>query len=322
MRVNSITPVNIYPKSDISTSPAQRERKSAYEHKPREERENINQINTTIKMNSDGRVNFKGGVPLLHKIATFTSNNPLVSEALFAILITCGLRPVSIMATAKTEEDKEKCSYQAAKSISSGLVGLGMTTLVGTPIAAATKLANKKGAFNMSPEMREQSMKVVNNGIEALKGFAQKLTQNGQDSQLVKQIENLTEGGKLNLGLFAKQGKGAQRAFTQEIAEKAPEILNSVTDALKEQKVINNYAKTGKNVMDKLFQPVFMPLRAMVTIAMVPVILGIFGLKKPAKKQQPSPEQNPQAMMNYNLFNANVENELFKSFSEVTKHEN
>ena len=130
MRVNSVTPVNIYPRPAISAGADFRERKSAYEHKS-EERENTNQINTTIRENSDGRVSFKGGAPLLHKAATFAGNNPLVAEALFAILVTCGLRPITILATAKSDEEKEKCSYQAAKSISSGVVGLGMTALVG-----------------------------------------------------------------------------------------------------------------------------------------------------------------------------------------------
>lgn len=321
MRVSSITTNSIYPKSDRGRGLAPKERKTAHEHK-REERENSNQINTTIRNNSDGRMSFKGGVPFLHRAANFASTNPLVAEALFAILVTCGLRPITIMATAKTSEDKEKCSYQAAKSISSGVVGLGMTALVGTPIAAATKLSNSKGAFKMSPALREQSQNVVNQGIDALKNLAQKLTQEGRDAQLVKQIENLTEGGRINLGIFAGKGKEAQKLFTQEIAEKAPEIMETVTEALKEQKVMNNFAKTGKNVMDKLFQPVFMPLRAMVTIALVPVILGLLGLSKPGKKPQDKPEQNPQLMLNYEVFQTNNEKELFKSFSEVIKHEN
>ena len=321
MKVRSIATNSIYPKSDIGKSPVPRERKIAHEHR-REERENLNQINTTIRNNSDGRVSFKGGVPFLHSAANFASNNPLVAEALFAILVTCGLRPITIMATAKNSEDKEKCSYQAAKSISSGVVGLAMTALVGTPLAAATKLSNSKGAFNMPPELKEQSQNVVNKGIEALKKLAEKLTQEGKDVQLVKQIEKLTDGGKINLGIFAHKGKDAQKLFTQEISEKAPEIIETVTDALKEQKVLNNFARTGKNVMDKLFQPVFMPLRAMVTIALVPVILKAFGLSKPGKKQQEKPEQNPQLMLNYEVFQTNNEKELFQSFSEVISHEN
>ena len=68
---------------------------------------NNDQINTTIKSNSDGRASFKGGAPLLHKAAQFVSYSPLIAEAIFALFITCGARPLTIMATAKNAEDKE-----------------------------------------------------------------------------------------------------------------------------------------------------------------------------------------------------------------------
>lgn len=326
MRVSSIKPVNVYPKSDTGAGLTARERQNTSEHRNQIERENINQINTTIRGNSDGRVSFKGGAgtPLLHRIANFTSNNPLVAEAIFAIFITCGLRPISIMATAKDETDKEKCSYQAAKSISSGLVGLAMTTLVGTPIAAATKLANDRGAFNMPPEMRERSLGVVRQGVDALRNLSERFVSEGRDANLVQQIDMLIEGGKINLGIFANKGKNAQKIFTQEISEKAPEVLETVKSALKEQKILNNYAKTGKNVLDKFFQPVFMPLRAMITIALVPIILSKLGKHKPGSKpkEEEKPAQNPQVMLNYEVFQTKSEKELFGSFAEVTKHAN
>ena len=317
MRVNSVTPVNIYPRPAISAGADFRERKSAYEHK-NEERENINQINTTIRENSDGRVSFKGGAPLLHKAATFAGNNPLVAEALFAILVTCGLRPITILATAKSDEEKEKCSYQAAKSISSGVVGLGMTALVGTPIAAAVKKASEKKAFDIPPEMKAKSEEIVKKGVDALQNLAKK--EGGEISDLISKLTK--ESGKLNLKVFTKKGAESQQAFIQKVSEKSPEIVETVEKAIKEQRIINNFTDTGKNVMNKLFQPVFMPLRAMVTIAMVPVLLNLLGLKKPAKKQPPVLEQNPQIVLNYNVFQTDNEKELFKSFAEVTKHEN
>ena len=147
-KINSITTTTGYLKGRAT------ERLLSQGKECAKERHNLKQnyndkINTTIESNSDGRVSFKGGTPLLHKAANFASDNPLVAEALFAILITCGLRPLTIMATAKTDEDKEKCSYQAAKSVSTGLVGLATSVLVGIPIAAAAKAAQKRGAFNM-----------------------------------------------------------------------------------------------------------------------------------------------------------------------------
>lgn len=317
MLVNSIKPINSYTRAENTKGSAPRERRNAYEHN-RAERENLNQINTTIRNNSDGRVSFKGGAPMLHKIATFASSNPLVAEALFAIIITCGLRPATIMATARTEQEKEKCSYQAAKSVSSGVVGLGTTALIGTPIAAAIKKAGENKVFEMPPEMRAKSQEVVNKGIEALK----KLTETNADEELVSWVSKLIKDtGKIDIKSFAKKGAESQKAFTEKVAEKAPEFLDDIQKALKEQRVINNYKDTTKNVLTKLFQPVFMPIRAMITIAMVPIILNMLGLKKPAKKPV-APEQNPQVMLNYNVFQTDKEKELFNAFTEVSKNAN
>ena len=320
MKINSITANTGYFKDRGIERQMSGGKPRAYE-RHNVKQNNNDQINTTIKMNSDGRVSFKGGVPFLHRAANFASENPLVAEALFAILITCGLRPLTIMATAKNEEDKEKCSYQAAKSVSSGLVGLGTTALIGMPVAAAAKKANQKGAFNMPPEMKEKSLAVVKEGVDALSGLAKKLTAEGRETGLVEQIKGLTDGGKINLSVFSKAGKGAKRAFTDTISEKAPEISDKVKKALTEQQMMNNYAKTGKNVIDKLFQPVFMPLRAMITIAMVPILLGLLGKKKPDSKPK---EQTPTPMdiMNYNVFQNSSEKELFQSFAGVSNYEN
>lgn len=320
MKINSITTTTGYLKGRAAERSSSQGRECAKERHNLKQNNN-DQINTTIKSNSDGRVSFKGGVPLLHRAANFTSDNPLVAEALFAILITCGLRPLTIMATAKTEEDKEKCTYQAAKSISSGLVGLGMTALVGTPIAAASKAANKKGAFDMPQGMKEKSTEIVKKGVEALQELGTKLTTEGKRPELAAQIASLTEGGKINLGIFQKAEKGAEKAFKHTIDEVAPEISDKVKGALKEQQVINNYAKTGKNVIDKLFQPVFMPLRATITIALVPIIIGMLGIKKAGSKPAPK-EQNPFDVLNYNVFQTNSERTLFQSFAGVANHEN
>ena len=318
MKINSITTAG-YLKGRAMERSLSQKRECAKERYNLKQNNN-DQINTTITSNSDGRVSFKGGAPLLHKAANFTSDNPLVAEALFAILITCGLRPLSIMATAKTEEDKSKCTYQAAKSISSGLVGLGMTALVGTPIAAASKAANKRGAFEMPAEMKEKSEEVVSKGVEALQELGKKLTAEGSKPELAAQITSLTEGGKINLGVFQKAEKGAERAFKHTIDETAPEISGKVKDAIKEQHILNNYAKTGKNVIDKFFQPVFLPLRAAITIALVPIIIGVFGIKKSSGKPEQK-QQNPFDVLNYNVFQTESEKTLFQSFAGVANHE-
>lgn len=325
MKINSITTNTSYLKGRTSERSLGRERECVQNLK----QINNDQINTTIESNSDGRVSFKGGTPLLHKVANFTSDNPLVAEALFAILITCALRPLTIMATAKTEEDKEKCAYQAAKSVSTGVVGLAMSVLVGAPIAAAAKLAQKKGAFKMPEGMQKEAKDVIKTGVENLSKKANEFAEAGKHEELVKQIKDLVSTDKINLGKFKDAGVGAEKKFKNKIAEVAPEISESVKEAIKQQKTIDNFEKTGKNIIDKMFQPIFMPIRATVTIALVPVILKALGLKKTGnkpKEAEPAQSQQPATtnfgFTNYNLFQSNYEKDLFNSFSGMVKHEN
>ena len=324
MKINSITTTTGYLKGRATERLLSQGRECAKERHNLKQNNN-DQINTTIESNSDGRVSFKGGSPFLHKAANFASDNPLVAEALFAILITCGLRPLTIMATAKTEEDKEKCSYQAAKSVSTGLVGLATSVLVGIPIAAAAKAAQKRGAFNMPEEMKKKSMEVVKQGAESLTKLAEKFTTEGKHSELVEQIKGLTapmaEKGSMNLDIFKKAGKGAEKIFKEKIDNVAPEISESVRNAISEQKTIDNFARTGKNVIDKLFQPIFMPIRATITVALVPTILAALGLKKAGNKK-PEEKITPYDYLSYNVFTTSDDKKIFQAFSGVTNYEN
>ena len=324
MKINSITTTTGYLKGRATEHLLSQGRECAKERHNLKQNNN-DQINTTIESNSDGRVSFKGGTPFLHKAANFASDNPLVAEALFAILITCGLRPLTIMATAKTEEDKEKCSYQAAKSVSTGLVGLATSVLVGIPIAAAAKAAQKRGAFNMPEEMKKKSMEVVKQGAESLTKLAEKFTTEGKHSELVEQIKGLTapmaEKGTINLDIFKKAGKGAEKIFKEKIDNVAPEISESVRNAISEQKTIDNFARTGKNVIDKLFQPIFMPIRATITVALVPTILAALGLKKAGSKK-PEEKITPYDYLSYNVFTTSDDKKIFQAFSGVANYEN
>ena len=303
MKINSITTNTAYLKNRTNQRSMTMERECAnIRHNLNEY--NNDQINTTIKRNSDGRVSFKGGAPLLHKIAKFTGEYPLVAEALFALVITCGARPLTILATAKTDEDKEKCSYQAAKSISSGLVGLAMTALVGTVVGASAKTAHAKGFLN-HPTVRK--------GIEELKNFASN-NKTDANKQLNKLIEKVTKGNKLDID-FLKDIKVREEFFN--LLETADsKLCQIVKEAVAQEEACPNYLRTCKNVIDKLFQPIFMPIRATITTALVPVILNSMGIKKTVKK----PQQTTQAVADYSMFQTEKEKELFKPFMEVANN--
>lgn len=70
---------------------------------------------------------------IVHKILGMADSNQTVFDALFALLITCGLRPAAIMAQSN-EHNKEKNKKAASHSISSGIIGYGFAVAVFSPI--------------------------------------------------------------------------------------------------------------------------------------------------------------------------------------------
>lgn len=281
MKINSITTQNRYHSRGMLHSANERR-----EHATLKDINNENnQINTTIKSNSDGRVNFKGGVPALHKIAKYTMENPLIAEAIFALFITCGLRPLTIMATAKNDTDKSKCEYQAVKSISSGLVGLGMTALVGTPIGKATKAVQKAGAVDLPKEVAANLDGTIKKGANALSELIDELKVNG--ISFADDFAELLDGQAFDVKKLKQLGKKGLKATKAQIKENVDSAkFKEISDGISAQFRKANYSSTGKNVLDKLFQPAFMPLRAAVTIALVPIILKALGKQKPSKPKE------------------------------------
>lgn len=133
------------------------------------------------------------------------NKNTLAIEAMYAVLITCMLRPaITLMTPAETEEDKEKNKFRAAHAIASGILGYIFTMCVSHP-------------------MSDSVDKVMNT----------KLT-DGTYKYIKKYTSQLTENG----------------------------------------------GRPFKELAKRLHQPVFMPLRGMLTVAIVPPILSALGLSK------------------------------------------
>ena len=124
-------------------------------------------ITTTASDNACGRLSFKGSKEVkvtngmrkfankllasdfAQKVLTFTKKNSMLAEAIFALGITCGLRPGIILASPGKGEDKEKNKYAAAHSIASGLIGLGSTLILVEPIKrAADKIIKTEPAVS------------------------------------------------------------------------------------------------------------------------------------------------------------------------------
>ncbi len=183
----------------------------------------------TIRNTSDSKpnVSFKGlgEGALAHKLAQSgkvkklllaANKNTLAIEALYALLITCMLRPaITILTPAKSDEDKEKNKFRAAHAIASGALGFAFTMFVSHPMSdAVDKVMNTK--------LPDGTYKYV-------------------------------------------------RKFTEQLTE--------------------NGGKPFKELAKRLHQPGFMPLRAMATVAIVPPILALFGLKKNKHETPPKPQE-------------------------------
>ena len=333
MKINSIKSNTGYLNTGRMVQSAPRsERECAKERVNLKQQLNNDQINTTIEKNSDGRVSFKGA-PFLHTAANYVMQNPIVAEAMFAILITCGLRPATIMATARTPEDKEKCGYQVAKSISTGVVGLGMSALVATPLSKAIKGVQKSGALDMPEAQREALKKTVAEGVEALGKYAKNIAKQKDIDEVHKGfLKDLIKDDKLHLDVLKGFSKKGRKAVFESTLEKVdPKAFKKYADAVVAQKQLSNYSGTAKNILDKLLQPAFLPFRAAVTIALVPIIMKTLGIKKGGSKkpketqaQTKAPEVKQNANNPYNslTYLSGSDKGVFSSFAEVNKNAN
>ncbi len=143
--------------------------------------------------------------PGFKKLLLYSNKNTLVIEAMYALLITCLLRPaVTLMTPAETEIDKDKNKFRAAHAAASGALGFLFTVCFAHPISDAVD--------------KIMTTKLPDGSFKYLKKHAEQL-------------------------------------------------------AVRDGKVFKELAK-------RVHQPVFMPLRAMATVALVPPILAMFGIKK------------------------------------------
>lgn len=103
--------------------------------------------------------------------------NQTVFDAMFALLITCGLRPAAILAQSN-EQNKQKNEKAASHSISSGIIGYGLAVAIFNPI--------KDGLDKMSKDPEKYLRK-----LEKWMSYGgKKLLQNSQRLETYKVIVN------------------------------------------------------------------------------------------------------------------------------------
>lgn len=92
----------------------------------------------------------------LKKTLDFANNQQLVFDAAFALVLTCFLRPLSIMLF-PSKKNKDDLKYASAHSIASGIIGFAISTVIFTPISSGIK------NFTKSPQ--GQALKQVGKGL-------------------------------------------------------------------------------------------------------------------------------------------------------------
>ncbi len=305
MKINSVEMNPAYLKGKVSKDMHCNARGNAHVNCDLAKMELYDKINTTAGEKFGGRLSFKGGpvkTPPLHKIANFVYKDPLLGEAIFATLLTCILRPLTILALARTDEQKEKCSYQAGKSISSGAVGLVTTFMIGTPIKNAVAKAIENGSGKIPTEVKQAQNAVVEKAKDALKMFVE--TQpNGKDAaNVLKNFDGFVKGEAVD-GV-----KVSAKSLTKEIKKLLPkETSKEILKGVKAQKAINNYSNTVKNVSDKFLEPIVMILRAKITIALVPLLVSLIFVRKKSVAKSNAAADNTVNVYNM-LQNANKNN--------------
>ncbi|MDD3237599.1 MAG: hypothetical protein PHV37_05820 [Candidatus Gastranaerophilales bacterium] len=353
-------------------------------------RENLQGINTTaseMRNATSGRLSFKGASSTLNKgasefaqnmgeklaysksaqkLLTWVNNNKMLSEAIFAVALTCVLRPLTIMITpSKDEENKQKNRYAAAKSVSSGLIGLGATFLISQPFKSGTDVAKKQLKANnqiidgdyipsyaeylaksklskTAPETLKEEL-ITNVRTAFKKSTISKLEDAGQAivedeimkkapttetiDTLLKKAKDLVSDKDLDKMLDKIQHP---KKVAEAAADGAKDVTKQLTKTL--EKRLCNYESTVGGVLERVHSPVFLPLRAMATIALVPIILGALGIKKSPSKpkeavttasnqppaqsaQQAAPIQNAATPLPPNM----EVKQVFQSFAGVTK---
>lgn len=113
-----------------------------------------------ISVNKPAEVNFGGLLSaekttklyqskFLKDFFTMATQNQVVFNAAFSLILTCILRPATIVALPGKNKDDKK--YAAAHSVASGVIGYVLSCIIFNPIGAATKKIAKNPEKFLKP---------------------------------------------------------------------------------------------------------------------------------------------------------------------------
>lgn len=257
--------------------------------------------NATASKNTCGRISFKGTLAgeaakksskaldfiadsiiksdKIQSFLNFAHDNNLLASSIIALFVTCIMRPVTIMSMpTKSEENKEKNKYASAKSIASGVIGFIATYLIAEPFKHATKQVSK--------ELIEAGKIIAEDDIKpTARSLAQSILDKVSPPCFLNTNEKLVEAARKMIPedyinkILKKAGK-----FPTNNAENLKNSIGALTE------ILANRLRSQKSITEQFLNatshtPLSVPIKALATISLVPIFLGIFGLKKSSDKK-------------------------------------
>lgn len=255
--------------------------------------------NATASKNTCGRISFKANKAhvveeaiansivksdRLQKLLHYANENNVLTSSIIALFVTCIMRPLAIMTMpTKSAENKEKNKYASAKSIASGGIGFIATYLIAEPFKHATSKVSK--------ELVEAGKLLTE---DTIKPTARYIAHTILDKETEPSMKNTSEAlievaRKIIPEDYIQKVLKNKNKFPVDNAENLKKSIGALTD------ILANRIRSQKNITEQFLNatshsPLSVPLKALATISLVPIVLGIFGIKKSSSNKNNKPE--------------------------------
>lgn len=126
-----------------------------------------------------------------HNYLKKAADNQLVFSSLFALFLTCTLRPISIVALPGQKKNKDDKKYAAAHSIASGVIGYVISLIISNPLAVAIKQKLRKNPHKYFSKMVEDAKGKPRKVAEYLGDLDSEKFRSSKDFNKAKSVLNM-----------------------------------------------------------------------------------------------------------------------------------
>lgn len=248
-------------------------------------------VSSTALGKQGGSPSFKGlGTDIAKKLANnefsrkvilFAGNNEVLTESLYAALLTCILRPISIMALDKSEENKEKNIYASGHSIASGLLGVVFSVLYTQPIKYLVQGGTDKLMTTVPTAGKPYTQSFNDYQYFHKKALLPRSLFTDEEIYELNRFFKIPQYKKVpHFRIPASSIKEYQSELSEGLVKK---LLKEIEQANK---------SSISTFLNKTLDAVSLPVKATLTIAAIPLILGLFGIKKNSDNKKVTQKQN------------------------------